>query len=251
MNPTTMATAAPSHLPAIAAPAAVALAILVAAAAATPTSRRPVHATLRSSPPSPGHLGRSWRWIAAAARLRATRRNRQVATAEEVATWCEALARRVRSGASLRHAVETLEPATTVVQRHVEPLRRRLRRGTPLADAAADTGDDGTDLRLALDMISVAATLGGSPAAALDRTAVTLRQRATDRAERRTQAAQARISAHVLTVVPLALLCLLMFSDQRTRSAVTTPVGAACIAGGLLLNGLGWVWMRAVIGRPR
>lgn len=249
MTTTDTAATAAWQMPAIAAPAAVTLAIVLVAAAATPLSRRPVRGALQSRHRS--RRGSSSRWIHAVARLRATRRNRQVATAEEVATWCEALARRVRAGASLRHAVETVEPATTVVQRHVEPLRRRLGRGTPLADAAADTGDDGADLRLALDMIGVAATLGGSPAAALDRTAVTLRQRATDRAERRTQAAQARISAHVLTVVPLALLGLLMLSDQRTRSAVTTPVGAACIAGGLLLNGLGWIWMRAVIGRPR
>ncbi len=249
--------------------AAVALAIVVIATAVAPVARRPVpvaHPSQRHG----SHRRLLSSWVEAATRSGAAHRRLPTPTAEDVATWCEALARQVRSGASLRHAVETVEPASAVLQRHLEPLRRRLTRGVtlraatagsaPAAEAASEATTTatategmaaGADLRLALDMIGVAATLGGSPAAALDRTATTLRRRATDRAERRSQAAQARISAHVLTVVPVALLALLVLSDPAIRAAVTTPIGTACVGGGLVLNGLGWLWMRAVIGAPR
>jgi len=249
--------------------ASVALAIVVIATVTAPVARRPVpaaHASARSG----SHLLSGW--VEAVTRFGAARRRRPTPTAEEVATWCEALARQVRSGASLRRAVETVEPASAVLRRHLDPLRRQLTRGVALLAATAGSGNTaagsraagtaagpttvtwagaGADLRLALDMIGVAADLGGSPAAALDRTASTLRRRATDRAERRSQAAQARISAHVLTVVPIVLLALLVLSDRSIRAAVTTPIGSACIVGGLVLNGAGWLWMRAVIGVPR
>lgn len=178
--------------------------------------------------------------------------DRRTAEAEDVADWCESLARRVRSGSSLRHAVEAVEP-DNALRPALAPIRHRLTRGVPLAAVVAgDHGDStGVDLQLALDMIGVAASLGGSPAEALDRTATTLRQRAADRADRRTQAAQARISAHVLTVVPLGVLALLLISDDGIRAATATPAGAACIAGGLVLNGLGWIWMRALTGGSR
>jgi len=242
----------------ITATAAVALAIVVIATAVAPVARRPVPIA-RPSDRHGSHRRLLSSWIEAATRFGAAHRRLPSPSAEDVATWCEALARQVRSGASLRHAAETVEPASAVLQRHLEPLRHRLTRGVALhaatAGSATATATErmtaGADLRLALDMIGVAASLGGSPAAALDRTATTLRRRATDRAERRSQAAQARISAHVLTVVPVALLALLVLSDPAIRAAVTTPVGTACVVGGLVLNGLGWLWMRAVIGTPR
>jgi len=255
----------------ITATAAVALAIVVIATAVAPVARRPVPIA-RPSDRHGSHRRLLSSWIEAATRFGAAHRRLPSPSAEDVATWCEALARQVRSGASLRHAAETVEPASAVLQRHLEPLRHRLTRGVALHAATAGSATAaeatttatatatatatermtaGADLRLALDMIGVAASLGGSPAAALDRTATTLRRRATDRAERRSQAAQARISAHVLTVVPVALLALLVLSDPAIRAAVTTPVGTACVVGGLVLNGLGWLWMRAVIGTPR
>jgi tight adherence protein B len=97
-------------------------------------------------------------------------------------------------------------------------------------------------------MIAIAARLGGSNAAALDRTAASLRVLAADRQERQGQAAQARLSAHVLTVVPLAMLSLLLLLDSDVRATLHTPIGAACVVSGLFLNGVGWLWMHHLIG---
>lgn len=178
----------------------------------------------------------------------------------DVAEWCEALAREVRSGTSLHESVAGTEPNADAMAHVVSPHRHRLARGEALVDAVRPGrgGIDGTghgapeesrDVRLALDVIAVCSSVGGSAAAALDRTAAALRQRAADRSERRAQAAQARLSAHVLTVLPLAMLSLLLAVDGDVRSAVATPVGAAVIVAGSTLNGVGWLWMRAVVAR--
>ncbi len=112
-------------------------------------------------------------------------------------------------------------------------------------------GDEGPHLELALSVIATSARLGGSPAAAIDRTASTLRRRAADVDERDAHSAQARLSAHVLTVVPVAMLALLVVTDDDVRVASTSPVGATCIVVGLSLNAIGSLWMRHIIGTGR
>ena len=113
---------------------------------------------------------------------------------------------------------------------------------------SASLSDEGPNLRLALGVIATAAQLGGSPAAAIDRTAGTLRQRAADADERNVHAAQARLSAHVLTVVPIGMFLLLVVTDSDIRVAATSTLGAGCIALGLSLNAIGTIWMRRIIG---
>ena len=76
-----------------------------------------------------------------------------------------------------------------------------------------------------------------------------LRLRAADGQERVAHSAQARMSAHVLTLVPLGFLALMLTVDADVRHATTTPTGATIIIVGLALNGVGWLWMRSVIGR--
>jgi Flp pilus assembly protein TadB len=59
------------------------------------------------------------------------------------------------------------------------------------------------------------------------------------------------MSAHVLTVVPLAMLTLLALTDRDVRAALATAIGGACLVLGLILNGLGSFWMRRLIGPTR
>ncbi len=58
------------------------------------------------------------------------------------------------------------------------------------------------------------------------------------------------MSAHVLTVVPLLMLALLTIADADVRDAVIRPAGATCVVVGLLLNLLGWSWMRRIASVP-
>jgi len=216
--------------------AAVTLAVLVAAMAVRPRRHRGTNAET----PVPSRLDQA---VTAGA---AWRHRRQTPNARHVASWCDDVVRRVRSGSTLREALsETPEDATTA--RATVPLRVGIERGLPIPDAAKRVGDAGPHIRLALAVIVSTSRIGGPAAASIDRTAVVLRQRAADLEDRATHAAQARLSTHVMTAIPVLMLAVLAATDDDVRSVVTSPIGSACIAGGLALNALGWWWMNRIV----
>jgi tight adherence protein B len=140
-----------------------------------------------------------------------------------------------------------------------DDIRLALDRGASVADAVSGTQQGSFErslpgrqhLTLAMSIIGVSATIGGSAAAPLDRVAAALRLRAVDRDDRATQAAQARMSAHVLTVVPLLMLLILAAADADVRTAIVSGAGTVCVALGLLLNACGWWWMRRLVEVPQ
>jgi tight adherence protein B len=208
------------------------------------TSLRPRrHRCEPAAPRAPTRVAR----FATAWELR-RRRNRQP-SARAVAAWCDDIARRVRSGSSLRDAVTVL-PTDAATERATSPIRLAIGRGLSVADAVGRMDDAGSHLRLALGVIATTSRIGGPSAASIDRTAGLLRQRAGDLDDRSSQAAQARLSTHVMTAVPLLMLGVLVATDDDVRSAAISPVGAGCIASGLVLNVLGWWWMRRIVGTP-
>jgi tight adherence protein B len=177
------------------------------------------------------------------------RRARRPPTASAVADWCDDIVRHTRSGSSLRDAVATIpnDPATARV---TAPLRLAIDRGAPVTDATGRVEVPGPHLRLALAVIATASRIGGPSAAAIDRTAVVLRERAADIDDRTTHTAQARLSAHVMTAMPLLTLAMLTATDGDVRAVVTSTTGTLCLGAGLGVNAVGWWWMRRIIGAP-
>ena len=168
-------------------------------------------------------------------------------SARAVASWCDEVARRIRSGSSLRDAV-ALVPTDTATERASAAFRLAIDRGSSIGDSVARVDHPGPHLGLALDVLATTSRIGGPSAAAIDRTAQLLRQRAADLDERSAQAAQARLSSHVMTAVPVLMLAILVTTDDDVRVAATSPIGVTCVAIGLALNGAGWLWMRHIIG---
>lgn len=164
-----------------------------------------------------------------------------------VADWCERLARAVRGGDSMLGALRSTPPPPGL-DGDLGALTLALDRGTPL-DRAADRATDDRDLSVVLSVLRACASVGGSAAEPLDRAAATLRARAADAAERRTHSAQARASAQVMTVLPIAMLAVLVGASRAIREQVATPAGLAVVALGLALNLGGWAWMRRTIAR--
>ena len=78
--------------------------------------------------------------------------------------------------------------------------------------------------------------------------AALLRERDTIRAEASAHSAQARLSARVLTAVPLVFASWSTVTSDSFRHSLATPVGSACVALGAVLNLAGWRWMRRVVG---
>jgi tight adherence protein B len=171
---------------------------------------------------------------------------------DDVADWCELVARSLRSGSSLTAAVTAGAATESSMATVVEPVVRHVTRGEPLAVALDGAGiDPVSPAGLAFTVLRSCARFGGPAAIPLERAAATLRVRAAVAAEQRAQSAQAQLSARVLTLVPLALLALLVVTDAKVRSAVGTPAGLAVVVLGVLLNASGALWMRRIIGRPK
>ena len=169
---------------------------------------------------------------------------------EQVAAWCDALARAVGGGATLAAAIRTVEPPTACAAA-VGSIRLALERGASLNDACS-SGPQPEALQVAITVIRACATQGGPAGEPLSRTAAVLRGRAADAAERRTQSAQARMSAIVMTILPICMLALLLFTSRSVRLFVASPTGLAVMVAGAALNTVGWRWMRRLVtgGRP-
>lgn len=110
---------------------------------------------------------------------------------------------------------------------------------------------DDAGTRLASTALTLAATVGGTPGHAVDGVAATLRERVDLADERRALAAQARLSALVLAVAPLAFAVLLGAADGAAASFLLgTPAGWACLGAGLALDGAGAWWMARLTRGP-
>lgn len=249
--------------------AAAAVAVAGAALAPTPVARR-------TPPPSRhrrrrfGSLRRAPRPVPSEEPWPSLRRTRPACVdPSAVATWVDELARDLRRGSTLRAALVDVGPTDPALLAATETFRRRLSRGALVADAArawhAEVESDSrpfgpgrkgrgrADRHLATvaTVLATAAEVGGGVGEPLDRLAAAMRQAAADDLDRSTQSAQARLSAHVLTFVPFAVLGLLLVVDDDVRAVATTSTGAGVVAAGVTLNLLGGVWMRRIVGVSR
>lgn len=155
------------------------------------------------------------------------------------ATLLDAIAAGVRSGNSLR---ESYAGAC----RRMPPHGRAFGPGTELHHIPSLVASD-PDETVALQTLSVASSLGGHTAAVLQSGAALLRERASVRAEAAAHAAQARLSARVLTAVPLLFATWGAVASPSFRQALLGPLGAAAALVGLGLNAVGWWWMRHIV----
>lgn len=180
---------------------------------------------------------------------RGRRARRPASGPDEVARWCDDLARACRTGSALATAVREVEPPPSLAA-EVDRVRLALERGAPLATALDQPPPD-RHAALAVTVLRTCAELGGPPSEPLDRAASVLRGRAADLAERRTHSAQARLSAVVMTWLPVVMLALLVASSAPVRAALARPSGVAVLTVGALLNVAGWRWMRHITGSLR
>ena len=176
-------------------------------------------------------------------------------TVDAVAQWCDQIARTVRSGHTLRAAV-SIAPDDAALSAATGRLRHDLDRGCDLATATATlaavqptTERAAAALRLALSVLSAASGVGTTSTEPIDRVAAALRQQVADDQERAAQSAQARLSARVLTTLPVGTLAMLALVDPDVRAVVVAPHGALIVAIGGALNLVGWQWMRRITRR--
>lgn len=103
-------------------------------------------------------------------------------------------------------------------------------------------------VRLAVGALAIGTSTGGARSRAVEAVAATLRERRAVESEASALATQARSSALVIVLAPLAFAALSSLSDPRAGAfLVGTPTGLACLAIGLALDGLGGWWMHRIV----
>ena len=162
----------------------------------------------------------------------------------------DALARALRTGASLGQAItEVASAAPGPLGDELGVVAAEVGAGQPLVPAldgwAARAATPGS--RLVAAAVALSAETGGAAARALDGVAATLRANNGVLGELRAQSAQARLSALVIALAPLAFGVLALGTDRRTASFLLgTPAGLACLLAGLGLDGVAAWWMQRI-----
>jgi tight adherence protein B len=162
----------------------------------------------------------------------------------------DALARALRTGATLAHAVaEVAERTSGPLGDDLRIVAAEVAAGSSLVGAldgwAARAGTPGA--RLVAAAAALSAETGGAAARALDGVAATLRANRGVLGELHAQSAQARLSALVIALAPLAFGVLALGTDRRSAAFLLgTPVGLACLLTGLALDGVAAWWMQRI-----
>lgn len=180
------------------------------------------------------------------------RHRRDAAIEADLPTVIDAMVASLASGASLVQAVAAGAALDGPAGSDLAVVVARQRRGVAL-QASLDQWA-GNRLRpgasLLADALALAGASGASQARALEQVGATLRERAALGREVRALGAQARLSAVVLVVVPLGFATVVALVDDRIgRFLLATPLGWACIGGGLALDAVGAAWMHRLVDR--
>ncbi len=129
------------------------------------------------------------------------------------------------------------------------PAATVLATGGTVRDAVARVATDQPDVVLAVHALTLCADQGGGVTESLDRAASALRERHGIRQERVAQSAQARMSARVLTLVPIGFAGWTMATTPSVQHFIATPFGVVCVMVGTASNIAGWRLMaRAIRG---
>lgn len=159
----------------------------------------------------------------------------------------EGVARSLRSGTSLRVAMgEGAADAPPRLRDGLMAVVVAAERGVPLDEAidrwASVTPGEG--VRLAAAALALSSEVGGGGARSLDGVAATLRDRNAVRREVRALSSQARASAAVIGVAPVGFALLAASIEPRAIDFLLhTTFGTACLLVGVVLDGVGAVWM--------
>jgi len=177
------------------------------------------------------------------------RRGAAAATAERsLPTALEAVARGLRSGASLRQAIAEAAAVTPgTLGAELQRVAAAANRGTPLVDALEAWAHQcpQSGVRLAVTALCLGAETGGAQARAVDGVAATLRERLAVVGEVRALTSQTRASMLVIAASPVVFCVFASATDERTSTFLfRSPAGLVCLVAGVALDVAGGFWMR-------
>jgi len=161
------------------------------------------------------------------------------------------LATSLRAGYSLLQAVEAVgEEAPEPTRREFGRAMAEIRLGRPINDALDDIAErmSSQDFEWTVMAIGIQREVGGNLAEVLQTTSETMVQRNRLRREMKALTAEGRISAIVLSLLPIFLfLVISVVNPGYMEPMLQSTVGLIILGGGLVFIGLGIYWMSRIV----
>jgi tight adherence protein B len=182
------------------------------------------------------------------------RRNRDRRLTEQLPDMMRALASAIRSGRSIPQALDAArEDSIAPLSAALDIAQGRLSVGATLDEAldafAAEAATE--EAGLVVETLKIGRAAGGNLPVILDVAAESLIERDRIARDRRATSAQAKMSALVVGLMPLAFFAIVgSGARDQLRVLLGDPIGWALLAGGVVLEAGGALWMRALL-RPR
>jgi tight adherence protein B len=177
------------------------------------------------------------------------RRRRTAALAEEqLRSAVSVIAAGIRAGLSVRRALgEAARDAESPLRDELDRLLDRLSVGEPIERSLQEMAKRLSlpDAWLLVNALAIHRRSGGDLPVLLDQVADIIGARLESRRHVRALTAQGRASGAVLALLPVAFVALLSGTGGDGLGAFyKTPAGSALLLAGLLLEGLGFAWIR-------
>lgn len=183
-----------------------------------------------------------------------TPKNNEIKETKSAATWshadcCEALSRASRHNATATDALLALPSTVPNVFAEIVQLVRSQHTADSAITGATPRATDEDD-RASLWLLQSALVHGFFVPHALDRAAVVLREITSARDELSVASAQSRLSARILTFIPIGLAAFAALVSESARDTMFgTANGLVVLCVGLGLSWLGWKWIHRLIAR--
>ena len=161
------------------------------------------------------------------------------------------LATSLRAGYSLLQAVDAVgEEAPDPTRREFGRAMAEIRLGRPMDESLSDIAVrmSSTDFEWTVLAIEIQREVGGNLAEVLQTTSETMVQRNRLRREMKALTAEGRISAIILALLPVGLFLFIALANPGyMEPLLTSPIGLAVLAGGVIFIGIGIFWMQKIV----
>ena len=158
---------------------------------------------------------------------------------------------------SLRAGYSLLQALEAVGQESPDPTRREfgraiaeIRLGKPIDKSLDDIAArmESRDFEWAVLAIEIQREVGGNLAEVLQTTAETMIQRNRLRREMKALTAEGRLSAIVLSLLPVGVFIFISLSNPSyMEPLLSSTIGLVILGGGILSIGIGVVWMQKIV----
>jgi tight adherence protein B len=157
----------------------------------------------------------------------------------------------LQAGYGFMQAIDTVaKEATPPASTEFSRVLAEARLGMPVEDALNSMAErvGGEDFRWVVLAINIQRQVGGNLAALLTTVAATLREREMVRRQIKVLSAEGRLSAIILVALPFLLAGYIsLVNPGYLQTMFDETVGKIMVAGGVVLMGIGIVWMRKII----